>query len=97
MNIQTIKVSAKEWFDKVNGNSYFSATILINYGLKSCTIIKLPMQYGYGDQYKHEVFDVLQEKNLIPIQKGFYSQYYSDNNITVTHTKKENCKKKDLN
>ena len=33
-NIKTIDVNCKEWFDKLNGNSYFAGTISINYGLK---------------------------------------------------------------
>jgi hypothetical protein len=67
MEIKTIDINALEWFDKVNGNSYFSATIIINYGLKakyskaidshcmitqfSETVIKLSFQYGYGEHY----------------------------------------------
>lgn len=51
MKIKTIDVNAKEWFDKVNGNSYFSAIITLNYGMKSDATIKLRFQYGYGSSY----------------------------------------------
>lgn len=33
--IKTIDVTALEWFDKANGNSYFAGTVTINFGMKS--------------------------------------------------------------
>ena len=56
MKIKTIDVQAKEWFDKVNGNSYFSANISINFGMPSQKNLFIPFQYGYGSQYEHEAF-----------------------------------------
>lgn len=35
----------KTWFDRVNGNSYFSARI---YDLKNDLVAVVPFQYGYG-------------------------------------------------
>jgi len=49
-----IEVAAKEWFDKANGNSYFSAVITMTFADKSEKQMVLPFQYGYGDQYQHE-------------------------------------------
>jgi len=50
--IKTIDIQAKEWFDKVNGNSYFAAKITVNYCMNDeCTLI-VPFQYGYGEQYE---------------------------------------------
>jgi hypothetical protein len=54
-NLKTIDIEAKEWRDKVNGNSYFSSDITLNYGMNDQEIIKLPFQYGYGDFYYHAV------------------------------------------
>lgn len=34
MKIKTIDITAKEWFDRVNGNSYHSVRTVINYGMK---------------------------------------------------------------
>lgn len=50
--VRTIDVHAKEWRDKVNGNSYFACRITINYGLLSQKEIRIPLQYGYGNHYK---------------------------------------------
>ena len=56
-------VVAKEWRDKVNGNSYFSAQIeSVEDGSKT----KLPFQYGYGDQYKYEALRELVKEKLWP-------------------------------
>ena len=49
--LKTIDIKAKEWSDKINGNSYFSSDVTLNYGMDSQEVIKLPFQYGYGDQY----------------------------------------------
>jgi hypothetical protein len=39
MKIKTIDITALEWFDKVNGNSYFSATVTLNFGMKDQKIL----------------------------------------------------------
>jgi len=57
--IHTLDINALNWFDKVNGNSYFSAQITINYGTPTANTIKLPFQYGYGDQYRYEAVSTL--------------------------------------
>lgn len=99
--IQTIDVQAKEWFDKVNGNSYFSAKIAINFGLKSQVNLFLPFQYGYGNHYEHEAFKKIQKevnkKELKNLDK-FYSisRFCSDNGIILRCSKKENCLKREL-
>ena len=39
-----ITIQTKEWFDKVNGNTYFSAEVFLGMD----RIMSLPFQYGYG-------------------------------------------------
>lgn len=100
--ISTIDISALEWFDKVNGNSYFAGTVTVNYGTPSAREYKMPFQYGYGDQYKHAAFDVLEENG--EIKREAYAngsktpiwQYCEDNNIVIRTTKHQNCKKSTL-
>ena len=50
--VKTVDINAFQWFDKVNGNSYFAGTVCINYGMPTEKNIKMPFQYGYGDHYK---------------------------------------------
>ena len=96
--IKTIIVQAKEWFDKVNGNSYFSAEVTLNFGLKDQRVHYLPFQYGYGDHYRDAAYKHLQEVGEIPKQEGMksYWSYYEDNGIVYRHSKEENCKKREL-
>ncbi len=61
--IRTIDVHAKEWHDKVNGNSYFSVEIVLNYGLANQEVTNLPIQYGYGLQYVDAVAEKFEAGN----------------------------------
>lgn len=101
--IKTLDVTAKEWFDKVNGNSYFSARIVLNYGMPDEKTVTLPFQYGYGDHYKSETFNELMRAGIITdgIKHGNGSteglwQYCDRNKIILRTNKIENCRKKDL-
>lgn len=38
-----ITIQTKEWFDRINGNTYFSADVFLGMDL----IMRLPFQYGY--------------------------------------------------
>ena len=95
--IKTIDVNAKEWFDKANGNSYFSGTVTINFGMKTEKSILLPRQYGYGSQYIDEAKAVLTQGNFISsVHMQPLWQYCQDNNIVLRTSKQENCLKRDL-
>ena len=59
--IKSIRVTAKEWFDKANGNSYFSAKVTIDGPLGYSKTLTVPFQYGYGTQYEVESFRAIQE------------------------------------
>ena len=102
MNIKTIDINSLEWFDRLNGNSYFSCIITLNYGMKSEKILKIPFQYGYGDHYIDVSFQELIKKEYINIEQhnnGSYGQlwqYCDKNNIILRYSKKENCLKREL-
>jgi len=46
--MNTLHLSHREWFDRINGNSYFTCAIYVD-GKK---VTVLPFQYGYGEHYK---------------------------------------------
>jgi hypothetical protein len=97
MKVKTLDIKAKEWFDKINGNSYFSCVITINFGLKNQIEFKLPFQYGYGDQYLQETRVFLQEKGLLPkIENWNLSEFYKKEKIIIRSCKIENCKKAEV-
>ena len=60
---RSLFVEGREWFDKVNGNSYFSARIWVDGG----QVAILTFQYGYGEQYLYEA-----QRKLVEL--GYLSQ-----------------------
>lgn len=40
-------ISARRWFDRINGNTYHSVSIYRN----GDQVARVPFEYGYGDQY----------------------------------------------
>lgn len=103
MKIKTIDIICLEWFDKVNGNSYFAATVTVNYGMKSEETYKIPFEYGYGDYYKYAAFDHLEKINVLKNVEHYSNgsreqiwQYCRRNNIILRTVKHENCLKREL-
>jgi hypothetical protein len=97
MNIKTLDINAREWFDKVNGNSYFAGEIVINYGMADEARRIMPFQYGYGDKYMQEAGYILHKNNIFTLPDNMsLSRYCRDNNIILRNQKIKNCKKKDL-
>jgi hypothetical protein len=86
-----LDINAKQWYDKVNRNSYFSAVITIDKDEE----IFIPFQYGYGSQYLDECKSVLTEHNKISCSQNL-SRYCQDNSIEFTENIKLNCKKIEL-
>lgn len=101
IDIKTIDITAKEWFDKSAGNSYFSAVVVINWQLPGETTFKLPFQYGYGDHYKDMVMRELLKRGIIPAhdqdaQRIALWRYCSDNKIVLRYDKHERCLKREV-
>lgn len=101
--IKTIDINCKEWFDKVNGNSYFAGTVTINYGMDDGQTINLPYQYGYGDHYRDMAFKALEEANLTQDVEHYSNgsseqlwQYCQRHNIILRANKVTGCKKREL-
>jgi hypothetical protein len=90
---KTIDVNAKEWFDKVNGNSYFSAEIVINYGQPDAQTIVLPFQYGYGDAYIYAALRELKDAGYITADNTADLRI---NGVILRTHKQKNCKKREL-
>ena len=94
--IKTVDVTAKEWFDKVNGNSYFSAEVTINFGMENSTTLNLPYQYGYGEHYRDMAFQEIKEQLGCFRKYNSYWKAYQDYKIIDRSIKQENCLKKEL-
>jgi hypothetical protein len=94
--IKTIDIDALEWFDKVNGNSYFAGMVTVNYGMKTETRYKMPFQYGYGDQYRWEAFSELKKAGIIPDKYNSLWQYCDENKVILRANIQKNCKQREL-
>lgn len=86
----TIKyiITGKEWFDKINGNSYFSCRIESTSDKNF--LVKFPFQYGYGDSARDEAVKYLQEKDLITSTTSLPSA------LPIHYTMIDNCLKRDV-
>lgn len=65
--IKSITVLGRRWFDRINGNTYCSAKILIN----GKPALVVPWEYGYGDHYLDLAGQALEKK--LGIKKYPYS------------------------
>jgi len=95
--IKTIDVNCKEWFDRLNGNSYFAGSVTINFGMKTHKVYNMPFQYGYGSQYEHEAGYTLNRAKVIKLDE--YTalwRYCNDNKIILRCNIQTGCKKKEL-
>jgi len=93
LKIKTIDIQCKEWFDKVNGNSYFSAIITLNFGLiDHQKTINVPFQYGYGDYYIDSALQQLKAENYLPADASVLWKYCNE----LRTSKKQNCLKSEV-
>ena len=96
LKIKTIDIQCKQWFDKVNANSYFSAIITLNFGLIDQKTINIPFQYGYDDYYIYSALNQLKTENYLPINAKILWNYCNENNIQLRTSKKQNCLKSEV-
>lgn len=95
--LHTIDISAKEWFDKANGNSYHSVQITTNFGKPDEQTFYAPFQYGYGEAYMQTATKVLQQHKLIPNNGHLVLWRYCEaNNIILRNNITRGCKKRDV-
>lgn len=94
--MKTIDINAKEWQDKINGNSYFSGLVIIDYGMKSEEIFLMPFQYGYGSQFEQEAKAILTYANKISPQYETLYSYCKRENIILRSNIIRRCKKREL-
>lgn len=93
--MRTIDIIALEWMDRINGNSYFAARLIINLQMKGEQTILLPFQYGYGDHYQDMAKQELKARGLLPNGINHLWQL-SELGVIIRSSKMENCKKRDL-
>lgn len=97
MKIKTIDITAKEWFDKVNGNSYLAGIVTINYGMKTQQQFTIPFQYGYGDYYTQAAKEVLTENKVLKLASNeLLWRFCEENKIILRKSIHRNQRKRDV-
>lgn len=92
--ITRIEVIGREWFDKINGNSYCSARVYVNDELA----VTVPFQYGYDNAYVQYAAEALHEAGIIVLERNSFGglgvlwQYCRDRNIELWSNKWEALK-----
>ena len=90
---RSLFIECREWFDKVNGNSYFSARIWVDGG----QVAILPFQYGYGDQFLYESQKKLLELGYIPQEEKNAGLWTIAQNLNFDfYSSKSNTIKKEM-
>jgi len=93
--IKTIDVNALEWFDKVNGNSYFAGKVIINYGADNQITLPLAYQYGYGEQYEYEALKAIKTALGIHTDMNALGRFCDSHKI-ILRSNKRSAKKAEL-
>ena len=93
-DLKTVTVYVREWFDRVNGNSYFSGVVILNDSLENEEQIKMPLQYGYGNSSEYTAMDAIRER--FPRVKWDSRPIWQlrDRKIPYSYSKQENCTQK---
>ena len=79
---KTIHVEVRTWWDKVNGNPYFSAKIYVN----SEDVGLIPFGYGSDDHAIDEAGGMLANKGYLPSRVGNPGRYCRENGITFSQS-----------
>ena len=95
MKIKTIDIQANEYWDKVNGNTYFNANIYLNYDSPNRVKIHIPFEYGYNSQYIQTATNKLIELKYINTAEPLWC-YCRQNNIALRTNKQEGFKQREL-
>ena len=93
--ITTIDINALEWFDRINGNSYFAGKVIINYGTDNQITLPIEYQYGYGTHYKTAAFEEI--KKVLNIGPGTVGiNRFCDTHNIILRSNKRSAKKAEL-
>lgn len=59
---RSITIIGRRWFQRTYGNTYHTASIIID----GETVHKTPKQYGYGSSYEDSAAEWLDQSGLVP-------------------------------
>ena len=80
--VEKIHVEVRTWWDKINGNPYFSAKIYVN----SEDVGLIPFGYGSDDHAIDEAADLLAREGYLPEGSGSPAWYFRENGIKFSQS-----------
>jgi hypothetical protein len=98
IDVKTITVFGRRWFQKSYGNTYNTVSVMVN----GETVVNLDKHYGYGDFYLQRAGQWLDDNGYIKpehYQHGGITplwQYCRDNNIHFEYHVTDVSREKDL-
>ena len=73
-----INAVVRRWFDKFNGNSYFSCFVTVHQLDGKRLSFVIPFQYGYGSQPETETIQALFKIGILKEKKDYFREYNID-------------------
>ncbi len=90
---RSITIIGRRWFERTNGNTYFSAEIHVNGEM----VHKIDFQYGYGSQYSAEAGRWLAENGYLKMEPcEMLWSHCKDRKIQLIDSVTDVQRKKDL-
>lgn len=93
--MKTLDIQAKQWLDRVNGNSYYASQVTIDFGLPTEKTILVPFQYGYGSMYEQTAVEALAEHFNQP-KSEFQFCKLRENGVIIRSNIQTGCKKHEV-
>ena len=99
MEVQSIVIVGKRWFQKSYGNTYCSAVAYVN----GKPLVSFSKVYGYGDYYLQYITELLEKEGYLPgIEKYEWGgmeaiwRYCERSGIEFSYTVSDVSREKDL-
>jgi hypothetical protein len=89
---RSIFIEAREWFDKANGNSYYSAVVWVD----NRHVFTTGMVYGYEFAYEYDATEKLIELGYLPESLAGKSIRWAKDLGLDVYTVKYDARKRDL-
>lgn len=93
--MKTLTILGRRWFQRGPGNTYHSATIIVD----GVQVEGVGYAYGYGDQYLYSAFAKLQALGLLdpPLPANEAPWRWAERNqVLLTYSVTDVARKKDL-
>lgn len=89
---RSVHIHGKRWFEKVNGNTYFSVCVFVD----GVQVHHTDYEYGYGSQYEQRAMDELARLGYCPPNTYPARPWFADHDINVVNIVTDVARKRDL-